>query len=65
MPGSEKASEVVHGAAERLKQTAGYVRDRNRSSRRDTAVSVLKSRPALVVLVLLAVGLLLGRILRS
>jgi ElaB/YqjD/DUF883 family membrane-anchored ribosome-binding protein len=65
IPGGRKASEFAHTTADKLQDTAHYLREHDFRDMMDDVESVVRRRPGQALLGALAVGFLVGRSMRK
>lgn len=65
IPGGRKASEIAHTTADRLQDTASYLREHDFRDMFDDMEGVIRRRPGQALLGALAIGFLVGRSLRK
>jgi len=61
LPGGEKVNDLAHAAAEKLKCTAGYVRDHNVKNMMADVGTLVKNNPGPSLLTAAIIGFVVGR----
>lgn len=63
LPGGERVSSAAHAAADRLSDTADYVREHNLNRMKGDVITLVKNNPGPSLMVAVVVGFLVGRAL--